>query len=178
MTLLTNSIDTAAFFSCNSTWLFSAYLCVPFNLHLCVNSGINWYRSCGGGTGSGFTTLLLEHLGEDYAKKTKLDFAVHTAPNISTATVEPYNSIFATHGALDYDGCCFVIDNEAMYEICDKCDWSFRVNNRIAISIVMSGLIVRFAGDYISKIRCTRISIVCRHKLYLVLPHRWDSRVI
>ncbi|XP_025155145.1 tubulin alpha-3 chain-like [Harpegnathos saltator] len=88
----------------------------------CSNlSGFILCRSCGGGTGSGFTTLLLENLGEDYAKKTKLDFAVHTAPNISTAIVEPYNSIFATHGALDYEDCCFLVDNEALYDICARC---------------------------------------------------------
>ncbi|CAL1682139.1 unnamed protein product [Lasius platythorax] len=78
------------------------------------------FRSVGGGTGSGFTTLLLEKLSEDYAKKLKLDFAVYPAPNISTVIVEPYNSVLATHGTMDYVDCCFIVDNEALYDICAR----------------------------------------------------------
>lgn len=78
------------------------------------------FRSVGGGTGSGFTTLLLEQLSEDYAKKLKLDFAVYPAPNISTVIVEPYNSILTTHGSMDCVDCCFIVDNEALYDICAR----------------------------------------------------------
>ena len=47
----------------------------------------------GGGTGSGFTSLLMERLSVDYGKKSKLEFAVYPAPKVSTAVVEPYNSM-------------------------------------------------------------------------------------
>ncbi|KAF7383925.1 hypothetical protein HZH68_014682 [Vespula germanica] len=43
-----------------------------------------------------------------------------TTPNISTAVVEPYNSILTTHGTLDYEDCCFIVDNEALYDICAR----------------------------------------------------------
>ncbi|CAL8340027.1 unnamed protein product [Boreogadus saida] len=36
--------------------------------------------SFGGGTGSGFTSLLMERLSVDYGKKSKLEFAVYPAP--------------------------------------------------------------------------------------------------
>ena len=52
------------------------------------------YHSFGGGTGSGFTSLLMERLSEGYGKKSKLAFSVYPAPQISSAVVEPYNSIF------------------------------------------------------------------------------------
>ncbi|XP_072758847.1 tubulin alpha-2 chain [Anoplolepis gracilipes] len=78
------------------------------------------FRSVGGGTGSGFTTLLLEQLSKDYAKKLKMDFAVYPAPNISTVIVEPYNSVLAMHGTMDYVDCCFIVDNEALYDICAR----------------------------------------------------------
>ncbi|KAL6432693.1 hypothetical protein ACFW04_006249 [Cataglyphis niger] len=78
---------------------------------ICENcSNLNAFiisRSVGGGTGSGFTTLLLEQLSEDYAKKLKLDFA-------------PYNSVLTTHGTMDYVDCCFIVDNEALYDICAR----------------------------------------------------------
>ncbi|EFN67975.1 Tubulin alpha chain [Camponotus floridanus] len=78
------------------------------------------FRSVGGGTGRGFTTLLLEKLSKDYPKKLKLDFAVYPAPNISTVIVEPYNAVLATHGTMDYVDCCFIVDNEALYDICAR----------------------------------------------------------
>ncbi|XP_015513888.2 tubulin alpha-3 chain [Neodiprion pinetum] len=83
-------------------------------------SGFIVFRSFGGGTGSGFTALLLESLSADYSKKSKLDLAIYPAPHISTAVVEPYNSVLTTHGTLDFEDCCFIADNEALYEICDR----------------------------------------------------------
>jgi tubulin alpha len=33
----------------------------------------------------------------EYGKKSKLEFAVYPAPQVSTAVVEPYNSVLTTH---------------------------------------------------------------------------------
>lgn len=63
---------------------------------------------------------MLDRLSEDYKKKLKMDFAIYPAPNISTAIVEPYNSVLTTHGSLDYEDCCFIVDNEALYDICAR----------------------------------------------------------
>ncbi|KAA0191999.1 hypothetical protein HAZT_HAZT009545, partial [Hyalella azteca] len=38
------------------------------------------FHSFGGGTGSGFTALLMERLSCEYAKKSKLEFAVYPSP--------------------------------------------------------------------------------------------------
>lgn len=84
-------------------------------------------RSFGGGTGSGLTTLMLERLLGDYDKKSKLDFAVYPAPRVSTSVVEPYNSVLTTHGTLDFEDCCFVVDNEALYDICSR--YTFLASN-------------------------------------------------
>nr|CAH8864272.1 unnamed protein product [Trichobilharzia regenti] len=77
-------------------------------------------HSFGGGTGSGFTSLLMERLGVDYGKRSKLEFSVYPAPQISTAVVEPYNSILTTHTTLEHSDCAFMVDNEAIYEICRR----------------------------------------------------------
>ena len=67
---------------------------------------------CGiGGTGSGFTSLLMERLSLDYGKKSKLEFAIYPAPQVSTAVVEPYNSILTTHCTLEHTDCAFMVDN-------------------------------------------------------------------
>jgi len=78
------------------------------------------FHSFGGGTGSGFTSLLMERLSVDYGKKAKLEFAVYPAPQVSTAVVEPYNSILTTHTTLEHSDCAFMVDNEAIYDICKR----------------------------------------------------------
>ena len=78
------------------------------------------FHSFGGGTGSGFTSLLMERLSVDYGKKSKLEFSVYPAPQISTAVVEPYNSILTTHTTLEHSDCAFMVDNEAIYDICRR----------------------------------------------------------
>ena len=73
-------------------------------------------RSFGGGTGSGFASLLMERLSVDYGKKSKLEFSIYPAPQIATAVVKPYNSILTTHTILVHADYSFMVDNEAIYE--------------------------------------------------------------
>lgn len=76
------------------------------------------FHSFGGGTGSGFGSLLLERLAADYGKKCKLEFAVYPSPKVSTAVVEPYNAVLSTHSTIENADCTFLVDNEAVYNIC------------------------------------------------------------
>merc|ERR1711970_1441503 len=78
------------------------------------------FHSFGGGTGSGFTSLLMERLSVDYGKKAKLEFSIYPAPQVATAVVEPYNSILTTHTTLEHADCTFMVDNEAIYDICRR----------------------------------------------------------
>jgi len=78
------------------------------------------FHSVAGGTGSGFGSLLLERLSVDYGKKSKLDFCVYPSPHLSTSVVEPYNSTLATHSLLEHTDVAFMLDNEAIYDICRK----------------------------------------------------------
>ncbi|XP_034936701.1 tubulin alpha-8 chain-like isoform X2 [Chelonus insularis] len=111
------------------------------------------FRSSGGGTGSGFTTSMLERLETDFGKVSKFNFTIYPAPNISTAVVEPYNSVLTIHRTIKYEDCCFIIDNEALYDICTR---NLDINrptytnlNRLKAQIV-SGLTtsLRFEGSF------------------------------
>ena len=103
--------------------------------------GFMLFHSFGGGTGSGFSALLMERLAIDFGRKSKLEFSIYPgrqinlptflliiyasnihilAPRISTSVVEPYNSILTTHTTLEHSDCSFMVDNEAIYEICQK----------------------------------------------------------
>jgi tubulin alpha len=78
------------------------------------------FHSFGGGTGSGTTSLLMERLSVEYGKKSKLQFSIYPAPQVSTAIVEPYNAVLTTHTTLEHSDCAFMVDNEAIYDICKK----------------------------------------------------------
>jgi tubulin alpha len=110
------------------------------------------YHGVGGGTGSGTTALLLERLANDYPQKPKMSFSVYPAPMVSTAVVEPYNSVLMTHNLLEYTNVTFMFDNEALYDICKRnldLDRPSYLNlNRLmvqAISTLTASL--RFEGD-------------------------------
>jgi len=76
------------------------------------------FHALGGGTGSGFTSLFMDKLVMDFAKKAKLEFVIYPAPNMAPAIVEPYNAILTTHTSLELTDVSFLVDNQAIYEIC------------------------------------------------------------
>ncbi|ORD94656.1 TBA [Enterospora canceri] len=78
------------------------------------------FHSFGGGTGSGFGALLMAELSKEFGKKSKLEFSVYPAPKIASAVVEPYNSILTTHATMEHSDCSFMVDNEAIYDICKR----------------------------------------------------------
>ncbi|GMM37500.1 hypothetical protein DASC09_048250 [Saccharomycopsis crataegensis] len=82
--------------------------------------GFLFSHSFGGGTGSGFGSLLLEELSAEFGKKTKLEFGVYPAPQVSTSVVEPYNAVLTTHATLEHADCTFMVDNEAIYDMCRR----------------------------------------------------------
>ncbi|BBN05271.1 tubulin alpha [Marchantia polymorpha subsp. ruderalis] len=82
--------------------------------------GFLLFHAVGGGTGSGLGSLLLERLTVDYGKKAKLGFTVYPSPQVSTAVVEPYNSVLSTHSLLEHTDVAVLLDNEAIYDICRR----------------------------------------------------------
>ena len=65
-----------------------------------------WWWWFGGGGG----IFILEF----YSCSTFLLFVVQ----VSTAIVEPYNAILYTHTTLEHFDCAFLVDNQAIYDIC------------------------------------------------------------
>merc|ERR1711928_116563 len=109
-------------------------------------------HAVGGGTGSGLGMLILERLAVDYRKKSKIGFEIYPSPNISTCIVEPYNGLLSTHWLLDHTDVSLVLDNEALYEICQKKldikKPSYDNLNRIIAKVVSSmTAALRFDGE-------------------------------
>jgi len=114
--------------------------------------GFAVYMATGGGTGSGLGSLLLERLSVDFPKSSKLCFTVYPSPQISTAVVEPYNSVLTTHSLLEHAEVVNVLDNEAVYGICknnlDVARPTYRNLNRLICQVISSMTAsVRFSGQ-------------------------------
>jgi tubulin alpha len=110
------------------------------------------YNSFGGGTGSGFTALLTERLASEYGKKCRLQFSVYPAPRIASAVVEPYNAVLTTHGTLDHSDCTFMVDNEAIYDICARklnvqMPTYGNLNRLVAQAVSSATASLRYKGD-------------------------------
>jgi len=114
--------------------------------------GFIMHHAVGGGTGSGLGALILERIAVDYRKKSKIGFEIYPAPKISTCIVEPYNAMLSTHWLLDHTEVSIVLDNEAMYEICQKqldVDRPSYAQLNIIVSKVISSMTasLRFDGE-------------------------------
>merc|ERR1712083_1139622 len=109
-------------------------------------------HAVGGGTGSGLGALILERIAVDYRKKSKIGFEIYPAPNLSTCIVEPYNAMLSTHWLLDHTEVSIMLDNEAIYSICqkqlDKDRPSYSQLNQIIAKVVSSmTAALRFDGE-------------------------------
>lgn len=96
-------------------------------IRICVEDctsvqGFLIFHSLGGGTGSGFSSLIMERLSTDYGKKAKIEFGIFPSPKCASAMVEPYNSVLNTFATLELSDCMFIFENEALYDICRQVD--------------------------------------------------------
>ncbi|NXC13069.1 TBA protein, partial [Corythaeola cristata] len=120
------------------------------------------FHSFGGGTGSGFTSLLMERLSVEYSKKSKLEFSVYPAPQVSTAVVEPYNSILTTHTTLEHSDCSFMF--------VDWCPTGFKVGINYQPPTVVPG------GDLakVQRAVCMLSNTTAIAEAWARLDHKFD----
>jgi tubulin alpha len=91
----------------------------------------------------------------DYGKKSKLSFSIYPSPKLSSTIVEPYNAVLHTHTLLDYTDVTFVLDNEALYDICRRnLDIEMptyrNINRALAQAISAMTASMRFDGCYLN----------------------------
>ena len=86
--------------------------------------GFLFFNSDGGGTGSGFFSLLIEKLCLEYFTKTRIRFQFF----ISNIIVEPYNVILSHNALIEYLDVSIILNNEAIYYIC-RCQLNINTPN-------------------------------------------------
>lgn len=114
--------------------------------------GFLFFNSVGGGSGSGFGSLILDRLSSDVGKLSKLGFQIFPSPQVSTCVVEPFNSVLASHYLLEHINISTILDNQAIYDICKKrLDMpvpGYSNLNRLISQVISSFTVsLRFAGS-------------------------------
>jgi len=72
---------------------------------------------------------------------------------VATAVVEPYNSVLTAHTTLEHSDCAFMVDNEAIYDICRRnldidCP-SYKNLNRLIGQVTFSLFSVSLVSNWI-----------------------------
>lgn len=80
--------------------------------------GFQMTQSLGGGTGSGLGTLLLTKIKDEYPDRIMSTYSVLPSAKVSDTVVEPYNAILSVNQLVDCSDQTFILDNEALYDIC------------------------------------------------------------
>ncbi|CAK84284.1 unnamed protein product (macronuclear) [Paramecium tetraurelia] len=74
-----------------------------------------------GGTGSGFTSLLLHRLYVEYGEKVNRNaFLIYPSKEISNNTVDIYNAVLATRMTIEHCNSVVMLDNQSMYNTIDS----------------------------------------------------------
>ena len=133
--------------------------------------GFTITHSLGGGTGSGFMTLLLEKLTQEYCSTGLLRFTVFPSPRMAAAVVEPYNTVLHAATTMDYEHCVFVSDNEATYKLCvDNLGMTrpnFRNLNQLVAQVISSSTAsLRFDGSLNVDLRDFNTNLVPLRRLH------------
>ncbi|CAH1398089.1 unnamed protein product [Nezara viridula] len=82
--------------------------------------GFQLSQSLGGGTGSGFGSLILQKLSEEYPDRIINTYSVIPSIMVSTVVVEPYNCVLGLNVLMETASEAICMDNEAMNDICTK----------------------------------------------------------
>ena len=131
--------------------------------------------SISGGTGSSATAYLMTELNNEYKKVTNVGFSLFPSPKLSTAVVEPYNAVFATADLLDYMSAVFVIDNEALYNVCSDGleieSPTYSDINKVISQVVSSVTAsLRFNGDLNANLSDFQTNLVPYPRIHFLLP--------
>lgn len=136
--------------------------------------GFQITHSLGGGTGSGMGTLLISKIREEFPDRMMATFSVVPSPKTSDTVVEPYNATLSVHQLVEHSDETFCIDNEALYDICQRTlklsQPSYSDLNNL-VSSVMSGVTtsLRYPGQLNSDLRKLAVNLVPFPRLHFFM---------
>lgn len=127
--------------------------------------GFNLMHSVAGGTGSGFGSMMLESIRDQFPKKVITAYSVLPANEEgSDVVVQPYNTVLTLNYINKYSDCVIVMDNHALGQVSFDSSRTKNVNFNILNTLVSTVLstctsTIRFPThmycDYRSILSCT-----------------------
>ena len=118
-------------------------------------------RAVASGTGSGLGALMMERLGVDHGKKSKVSFTVWTSPRFSSAVVEPYTTVLCVKSLSETTD----VDNEALHDICRRNCPTYTKLNRV--SAPFDGALNVDVTEVQTILLCARIQLYDFEKCFL-----------
>jgi len=142
-------------------------------LDSCDNcEGFQLLHSVAGGTGSGFGSLLLEELSDNYPKKLVQTYSVFGA---SEVVVQPYNTVLTLKRLIEQTDANIVVDNQSLMSIASKSlqllSPSFKDANKL-ISTVMCAATntLRFPGYSYNNLTSILSTLIPTPDLHFLVP--------
>ena len=137
--------------------------------------GFQVCQSIGGGTGSGMGTLLISKIREEYPDRMMYTYTVIPSPKVSDTVVEPYNAVLSMHQLVENVDATYVLDNEAMYDICFntlKLPQPTYGDLNHLISAAMCGVTcsIRFPGQLNCDLRKLAVNLIPFPRLHFFMP--------
>lgn len=74
--------------------------------------------------------------------------------------VEPYNSILTTHTTLEHSDCSFMVDNEAIYEICRR---NLDIKRLISVITRLQQIITHFPINWVDEYALDPVSWILKN---------------
>jgi len=129
----------------------------------------------GGGTGSGMGTLLISKIREEYPDRIMTTYSVVPSPKVSDTVVEPYNATLSIHQLLENADQSFLIDNEALYDICFrtlklKAPTYGDLNHLVSLTMTGVTTSLRFPGQLNADLRKLAVNMVPFPRLHFFMP--------
>ncbi|XP_047134916.1 tubulin beta chain [Hydra vulgaris] len=131
-------------------------------------------HSLGGGTGSGFGSLTLNRLREEYPDILFINTSIFPSALVSEVIVEPYNTVLSLDLLLEQSDGVFCMDNEALSKIClnklkQKRVTYDKLNQLVAAA--MSGVTtsLRFPGQLNADIRKLSVNMIPFPRLHFYM---------
>merc|ERR550517_2139386 len=137
--------------------------------------GFQLTQSIGGGTGSGMGTLLLLKIRDNYPDRIMATYSVVPSPEVSDTVVEPYNATLSIHQLLENADQSFLIDNEALYDICFrtlklKAPTYGDLNHLVSLTMTGVTTSLRFPGQLNADLRKLAVNMVPFPRLHFFMP--------
>jgi len=136
--------------------------------------GFQLTHSLGGGTGSGLGTLIISKIREEYPDRIMCSYSVVPSPKVSDTVVEPYNCTLAIHLLVENTDETYIIDNEALYDICFhtlRLPTPTNGDLNHLVSATMSGITtcLRFPGQLNADLRKLAVNMVPFPRLHFFM---------